>query len=77
MPAEPVPVTTSIRRSKVGNMDTERLQARHAHLDTMLTADGMRENFESLHAAVDRARERKAISEELGRRHPQYSPTAE
>lgn len=42
MPAQPVPATTAIRRSRVGNVDTDRLMRRRAFLHDLCIVNGGR-----------------------------------
>lgn len=61
-----VPSSTRIRRSRVGNIDTDRLTRRARHLRGVLLFEG--HTFATRHNFVMRAAEFSAINRELGRR---------
>lgn len=61
-----IPPSTRIRRSRVGNVDTDRLVARQVHIATMAVA-GFAE-CTTRRPFVDRALELHAIENEMDRR---------
>ena len=65
-----VPPSTSVRRSRAGNIDTDRLVARQEFLSAM--ADGNFRNCGSRREFVDRAREMRAIEDVLSSRGVQF-----